>query len=55
MKKYHVKVAVQTLEIYEVETEDAEAAADDWSFGTLIDADDEALESTVLSVEEVQP
>ena len=27
MKKYHVKVAAQTLEIYEVEAEDALAAA----------------------------
>ena len=54
MKKYHVKVAVQVLEIYEVEAEDAEMAADDWSFGRLIDADDEALESTVLSVQEVE-
>jgi len=55
MKKYHVEVAVQTLEIYEVEAEDAETAADDWSFGVLINADDEALESTVLSVEEARP
>jgi hypothetical protein len=52
MKKYHVKVAVQILEIYEVEAEDAEMAADDWSFGALIHTDDEALDSTVLSVEE---
>ncbi len=52
MKKYHVKVAVQTLEIYEIEAEDAETAAEDWGCGRLIDADDEALESTVLSVEE---
>ena len=54
MKTYHVKVAVQILEIYEVEAEDADTAADDWSFGDLIDRDDEALESTVLSVEEVR-
>ena len=53
MKKYHVKVAAQILEIYEVEAEDAEIASDDWSFGDLIHTDDEALESTVLSVEEV--
>jgi hypothetical protein len=52
MKKYHVKVAVQILEIYEIEAEDAEIAAQDWGCGRLIDADDEALESTVLSVEE---
>jgi hypothetical protein len=53
MKKYHVKVAVQTLEIYEIEAEDAETAAQDWGCGRLIDADDEALDSTVLSVKEV--
>jgi hypothetical protein len=53
MKKYRVKVAVQILEIYEVEAEDAETASDCWDYGKLIDADDEALESTVLSVEEV--
>ncbi len=52
MKKYHVKVAVQILEIYEVEADDPETAADDWSCGKLIRADDEALESTVLSVKE---
>ncbi len=55
MKTYHVKVTVRILEIYEVEAEDAETAADDWPFGRLIDTDDEALESTVLSVEEAQP
>ena len=53
MKKYHVKVAVQILEIYEVEAEDPETASDDWSFGDLIHRDDEALDSTVLSVKEV--
>jgi hypothetical protein len=52
MKKYHVKVAVQTLETYEAEAEDAETAAEDWGCGELIDADGEALESTVLSVQE---
>lgn len=52
MKKYHVSVAVQILEIYEIEAENAETAADDWSFGTLIHSDDEALDSTVLSVKE---
>jgi hypothetical protein len=52
MKKYHVTVAVQILEIYEIEAEDAETASDDWSFGDLIHSDDEALESTVLSVKE---
>ena len=52
MKKYHVTVAVQILEIYEIDAENAENAADDWSFGKLIHSDDEALESTVLSVKE---
>jgi hypothetical protein len=55
MKKYHVSVAVQILEIYEIEAEDADLAADDWSFGDLIHRDDEALETTVLSVKEVKP
>jgi hypothetical protein len=52
MKNFHVKVAVQILEIYEVETQDAETAAEDWGRGELVGAADEALESTVLSVEE---
>jgi hypothetical protein len=52
MKKYHVKVAVQTLEIYEIEAEDPETAEQDWGCGKLIDADDEALDSIVLSVKE---
>lgn len=56
MKKYHVKVTFQTLETYEVEAEDAETASECWDYdGQLIDADDEALESTVLSVKEVLP
>ena len=52
MKTYHVNVAVRILEIYEIEAEDAETASDDWSFGRLIDADDEVLDSEVLSVKE---
>jgi hypothetical protein len=52
MKKYHVKVAVQTLEIYEVEAEDAENASECWADGQLIHINDEALDSTVLSVKE---
>lgn len=52
MRKYHVTVAVQILEIYEIEAEDPETASDDWSFGKLIHSDDEALDSTVLSVKE---
>lgn len=53
MKTYHVKVAVQILEIYEVEAEDAETASESWSEGKLIHTNDEALDSTVLSVKEV--
>lgn len=52
MKKYHVTVAVQILEIYEIEAEDAETASDDWSVGKLIHSDDEALDTTVLTVKE---
>jgi hypothetical protein len=52
MKKYHVKVAVQTLETYEVEAEDAEAASESWPDGDLIHTNDEALDSIVLSVKE---
>jgi hypothetical protein len=55
MKTYHVKVAVQILEIYEIEADDPETASDDWSSGDLIYTDDDALDSTVLSVQEVQP
>jgi hypothetical protein len=55
MKKYHVKVAVQILEIYEVQVPDAPSAAKAWSKGRLVYIDDEARQSTVLSVEEVQP
>jgi len=52
MKKYHVKIAVQILEIYEVEAEDAETASECWADGDLIHTNDEALGSTVLSVKE---
>jgi len=55
MKTYHVKVAVQILEIYELEAEDAETASECWSDGDLIHTNDEALESIVLSVKDVQP
>ena len=55
MKKYHVKVAVRILEIYEVEAEDPAAAADYWPDGKLIHTSDEALDSEFLSVEEFQP
>lgn len=53
MTTYHVKVAVQILEIYEVEAEDEETASESWSDGKLIHTNDEALDSTVLSVKEV--
>ena len=53
MRKYHVAVAIQILEIYEVEAEDKETASEWWADGDLIDTNDEALESTVLSVKEV--
>jgi hypothetical protein len=55
MKTYHVRVAVRVLEIYAVEANGPETAADDWNFGTLIHTDDEALDSEVLSVKEVRP
>lgn len=53
MKRYRVKVVVKVLETYHVEANSLEEAADDWSFGEFYDADDEALESEVLSVEEL--
>jgi hypothetical protein len=55
MKIYHVNVAVRILEIYEIEAEGAEAAAESWADGDLIHTNDEALESEVLSVKAIQP
>ncbi len=52
MKKYHVTVAVQILEIYEIEAEDPETASESWCEGDLIHTDDEALDSIVLAVKE---
>jgi hypothetical protein len=52
MNTYHVKVAVRILEIYKVQAEDKESAADLWSDGDLIHTDDEALDAEVLSVKE---
>ena len=52
MNKYHVKVIVRILEIYEVEAEDEDAAEDSWADGKLIETDDGVLENEVLSVEE---
>ncbi len=52
MKTYHVTVAVQILEIYAIAAEDAETASESWSDGDLIHTNDEALETTVLSVKE---
>jgi hypothetical protein len=53
MKKFHVKIAVRVLEIYEIEAENKADASEHWSDGSLIHTDDEALEAEVLSVEEV--
>ncbi len=53
MKRFHVKVAVRILEIYEVEAADTAEAADCWCDGELIHASDEALDTEFLSVEEV--
>jgi hypothetical protein len=52
MRRFHVKIAVQILEIYRIEAEDADQARDCWSDGDLIHTNDEALETEVLSVEE---
>jgi hypothetical protein len=52
MKKYHVKVAVQILEIYEIEAENSETASEDWADGDLIHTNDDVLDSIVLSVKE---
>lgn len=52
MRTYHVKVAVRILEIYEVEADDAEEAADNWTEGTLIHTCDEALDTEILTVKE---
>ena len=53
MKRFNVNVGVRILEIYQVEAEDAGEAADFWCDGRLIHTDAEALDSEVLSVEEV--
>jgi hypothetical protein len=53
MKKYRVQIVFRTLEIYEVEAEDAATATDLWAEGRLIHRSDEALDSEVLSVQEV--
>lgn len=53
MKKFHVKVAVRVLEIYEIEAENQADASELWSDGVLIHTNDEALEAEVLSVGEV--
>ena len=52
MKKYRVSVAVQILEIYEIEADDSETASESWSDGDLIHTNDEALDTIVLSVKE---
>jgi hypothetical protein len=53
MKKFHVKVAIKILEIYEIEAEDSADASELWGDGKLIHTNDEAPEAEVLSVEEV--
>lgn len=55
MKTYEVSVAVRILEIYRVEADDEEAAAELWCDGELIHTNDEALDSDLLAVKEVQP
>ena len=35
MKTFHVKVAARTLEVYEVEAENAADASENWSDGDL--------------------
>jgi hypothetical protein len=55
MKTYRVSVAIRIREIYVVEAEDEEAAAESWADGDLIHTDDEALDSTVLTIKEVRP
>ena len=52
MRTYYVRVAVRIREIYKVEAEDPEAAAERWAEGDLIHTDDEALDSEVLSIKE---
>lgn len=52
MKKYHVKVAVQTLEIYEVEAASQDEASELWAEGKLISTSDDTLDTAVLSVRE---
>jgi len=39
-KKYRISVIVKTLEIYEIEAENADEAEETWYEGTLIDTDD---------------
>jgi len=53
MKTFEIRVAVRTLEIYQVEAENAEAAREAWCDGELVHASDEALNSEILSVKEM--
>lgn len=53
MKKFQVKIIVKTLEIYEVEAEDAEQAEANWAEGRLVRADDEVFDVDVDSVTEI--
>ena len=53
MKSFHVSVAIRVLEIYRVDAESQEEAADNWCWGELVHTSDEALDSEFLGVEEV--
>lgn len=53
MKTYRVNIAVRVLETYEVEAESAEEAAESWCWGELARRDDEALDTELLAVKEV--
>ncbi len=55
MTTYHVKVAAKVLEIWEVEAENADDAKANWNNGELIHTCDEALETEMLSAQEVRP
>jgi hypothetical protein len=44
-KTYHVGVIERAISTYEVEAEDARAAAENWHEGEFFDHDDEALDS----------
>ena len=53
MKTFEIRVAVRTLEIYEVEAESEEAAREAWSDGELVHINNETLDSEIVSVKEM--